>query len=115
MEKLLFVNPNAHANRNIPNLALAYAATFFHASVVDLNAWPDNGGRYRDLEAETLVLSVQSRTLNESRRLAESYLLRYPNSSVKNLKGFVDVQCCYPYIQIPGFEVLEYTEPLSDA
>ncbi len=110
--KMIFVNPPAGANTDIPNLGLAYAATYFKSKVIDLNTKPEPKRRFLDEETDILGISVQSRTFGVSKKIAEEYKNKYPDSKIKSIKGFLDVQCCYPYVDFD--ERIEHTERFSD-
>jgi radical SAM superfamily enzyme YgiQ (UPF0313 family) len=112
MDKYLLVNPEASVNQNIPNLGLAYAATKLGVKVVDLNARPEPKERYLQTEAEIIGISVQSRTLAAAREIAVKYRQKYPKSVIKSVSGFLDVLCCYPYVDLP--EKIHFDELFSD-
>jgi radical SAM superfamily enzyme YgiQ (UPF0313 family) len=95
---MLFINPDSRANRDIPNIGLALAATFYNTKVIDLNTLPDPKDRFLHNKTDILGISVQSRTYNEALRIKELYKDKYPNAVIKSVSGFLDVQCCYPYI-----------------
>jgi len=109
---MIFVNPYAGVNQEIPNIGLAYAATHFQARVIDLNTRPRPAGRFLRQEAEVLGISVQSRTISQARRIQALYLKKYPDSRVKSIRGFLDIQCCYPYLSLE--ETIDFQEPFSD-
>jgi hypothetical protein len=109
----LFVNPCAHSNTDIPNIALAYTATHHNAPVVDLNTVPQPSSRYLDVDAETLGISFQSRSASDADRIRREYISRYPDARVVSLATAVDVQCCYPFLQWE--QSIALTEPFSDA
>lgn len=94
---MLFINPNSKVNRNIPNLSLAYAATFFNAKVIDENTMSYTENRFLNTETDILGISIQSRTLNESEKIKNLYLKKYPKTQVKSIMTDIDIQCCYPY------------------
>ena len=110
---MIFINPPAHVNQDIPNLGLAYAATHFNARVIDLNTCPCPEDRYLERQTDVLGISVQSRTFSESKRIAEEYKKKYPEARVKSVSGFLDIQCCYPYIDFS--ETLRHDAVFSDA
>ena len=110
---MIFVNPDARSNRNIPNIGLAYAATHFRTRVVDLNTMPEPADRYLNEGTDVLGLSVQSRSYGEAEKITRAYLEKYPAAKVRSISGFLDVQCCYPYLDMG--EKLEFREPFSDA
>lgn len=96
---MIFVNPNARVNRDIPNIGLAYAATHFKVKVIDQNTMPHPKDRFLKYETTDLLgISVQSRTYHEAKRIAKTYQEKYPKVEVKSISGFLDVQCCYPYL-----------------
>ncbi len=110
---MIFLNPESGANRNIPNIGLAYAATHFRVRVIDLNTRPRPRKRFLKVESDVLGISVQSRCWNEARRIGRVYKERYPRAQVKSISGFLDVQCCYPYLEFE--DKIAYREPFSDA
>lgn len=110
---MLFVNPNAKSNQNIPNIGLAYAATHFNAKTIDLNTMPEPADRFLAYEEPVFGISIQSRTFSESKEIARLYKEKYPKSLIKSISGFLDVQCCYPYLDFE--EKIEYKEPFSDS
>lgn len=95
---MIFVNPEAFVNRNIPNLNVAYAATFFNVPVIDLNTEPKPKKRYLDKETDVLGISIQTRTYQEALKIKKNYLKKYPRSSVKSISGPLDIQCCYQFL-----------------
>lgn len=109
---MLFVNPDARVNRDIPNIGLAYAATYHGVRVIDLNTLPEPCDRFLCHKADVLGISVQSRTLGESKRIAELYQSKYPQARIKSVSGFLDVQCCYPYLDFE--DRISYDIPFSD-
>lgn len=109
---MLFINPNAKVNRDIPNIGLAYAATHYNVRVIDLNTMSSPRDRFLRHRTDILGISVQSRTMNESIRIAEMYKAKYPEAKVKSVSGFLDVQCCYPYLDFE--DKILYEEPFSD-
>jgi radical SAM superfamily enzyme YgiQ (UPF0313 family) len=97
---MLFVNPDSRANRDIPNIGLGLAATHYGAKVIDLNTIPEPAERYLEHETDLLGISVQSRTHNEAEKIKDLYKSRYPDAKTASVTGFIDVQCCYPYITL---------------
>lgn len=95
---MIFVNPDSKTNRDIPNIGLALAATHYNARIIDLNTLPSEAARYLDFKTDLLGISVQSRTYHQALAIREDYLRKYPGSTVKSVTGFLDVQCCYPYL-----------------
>ena len=58
MRKMLLINPNAGFNRNIPNIALGYAAAYYeNVKVVDLNTMPAPPKRYLEDKADLVGIS----------------------------------------------------------
>ncbi|MBU0672799.1 MAG: radical SAM protein [Candidatus Margulisbacteria bacterium] len=112
MEKYLFINPEARVNQAIPNLGLAYAATSLGVKVIDLNTLSSPPDRYLKVEAETLGISVQSRTLSEAKKIARKYKEKFPHATIKSVSGFLDVLCCYPYMDFDNR--IHFAEPFSD-
>jgi len=96
---MIFVNPNAKSNKNIPNLSLAYAATVFKTRVIDQNTMDYPADRFINTQSDILAISVQTRTLKEAERIKKEYLKKYPNSKVKSVSTAIDIQCCYPYLE----------------
>jgi len=43
---MIFINPEAKVNKDIPNIGLAYAATYYGVKVIDLNVLPYPGDRF---------------------------------------------------------------------
>ncbi|MEW6041900.1 MAG: radical SAM protein [Elusimicrobiota bacterium] len=113
IKNMLFINPNARSNQNIPNIGLAYVATHFNAKVIDLNTMPEPADRFLIHEEQVLGISIQSRTFSEAQKIAALYKEKYPKSQVKSVSGFLDVLCCYPYLDFE--EKIEYKEPFSDS
>lgn len=109
---MLFVNPESKVNPDVPNLALAYAATHYNIKVIDQNTMPFPKDRFMDIETDILGISVRSVTYTESKRIASEYKKKYPSAGIKSISGFLDVQCCYPFVQLD--KRLEYNEPFSD-
>lgn len=97
---MIFVNPDSRANRDIPNIGLALAATHYRARVIDLNTKPVPPDRFLNEETDMLGISVQSRTYNEALRIKKLYTGKYPGATIKSVSGFIDVQCCYPYVSL---------------
>jgi len=110
---VIFINPDSRTNKDIPNLAVAYAATLYRSRVVDLNTTPDPGDRFYGENENDYVLSVQSRNYGHARKIKEEILLKYPTASVRTLKGILDIQCCYPFVTFD--ETLNVDTPFSDA
>ncbi|MGC8976122.1 MAG: B12-binding domain-containing radical SAM protein [Candidatus Ratteibacteria bacterium] len=112
MDKIIFINPYARVNFDIPNLGLAYIATYFNVKVIDLNTKKFPKNRYLKYKVKTLGISIQSRTFNEAIRIAQTYKRRYPDTQIKSVLGIIDIQCCYPYIEFK--EKIYVDIPFSD-
>lgn len=98
---MLLVNPRAGFNRDIPNIALGYAAAHYNNTrVIDLNTKPQPEKRYLSFETDLLGISVQSRTLTKAKKIAGEYKEKYPYAQVKSITGFIDIQCCYPFLEL---------------
>jgi radical SAM superfamily enzyme YgiQ (UPF0313 family) len=111
-DKVIFINPEARINQNIPNLGLAYAATSLSVSVIDFNTKPRPENRFLDIQAQTLGISVQSRTLHVAKEIAWKYKEKYPQTKIKSVSGFLDILCCYPYLDFE--EKIHFDQPFGD-
>lgn len=109
---MIFVNPSSLVNKDIPNIGLAYAATHFNTKVIDLNTKLEQKDRFLNFKVDVLGISVKSLTYSESVRIANLYKEKYPYAKIKSICGFLDVQCCYPYLNFE--DKIEYDEPFSD-
>lgn len=109
---MIFINPDAKSNKDIPNIGLAYAATYYNTKVIDLNTMPLPKDRFLKYKTEVIGISIQSRTYNEAKRIGQLYKQKYPESKIKSISGFLDVQCCYPYLDFE--EKIECNKPFSD-
>lgn len=107
MHEYLLINPNVYGNRNLPNMAAAYAATFLNCKVIDLNTKPEPALRYLDFKTKCLLISTQSRGYSESMNIAKKYLEKYPETKVMSVLTTVDGECCYPFVPLKGYEVME--------
>ncbi len=96
--KYLLVNPYSGVNQEIPNMALAYLSAYLHAGVVDLNTKKRPKNRYLDFSSDILALSVQTRNYSNAIDIAGAYKHKYPKAEIKSISGFIDVQCCYPFV-----------------
>jgi len=112
MTSELFVNPNARSNVNLPNISLAYAATYFNTKVIDLNTKPTPKNRFLDFQADVLGISVQSRTLTEAKKIEKQYKEKFPNSKIVSVNTGIDIQCCYPFLKFE--ENISFDKPFSD-
>ncbi len=111
--KLLLLDPKTDVNSNIPNIGLAYAATYHKARVIDQHILPYPRDRFLKVEADVLGISVKSFTEREAERARRIYSSKFPKAAVRSVTGFVDVQCCYPYIKWE--DSLDFSEPFSDS
>lgn len=111
-KKILFINPPYFVNQHVPNMGLAYAATYFNVPVIDLNTKQLHWGRFLEEKADCLAVSVQSLSYNESKKIAEAYKKKYSKSKIKSISGFIDVQCCYPFVEFKS--KIRYDKPFSD-
>lgn len=109
---MIFINPPAKVNKEIPNIGLAYAATYFNVKVIDLNTKSYPYNRFLRQKTDILGVSVKSLTYNEALRLSNLYKKKYPDAKIKSISGFLDVQCCYPYLDFE--DKISYCEPFSD-
>lgn len=109
---MFFVNPDSRVNRNIPNMALAYASTHYGCRVVDHNTMPDPGNRFLDIDDGDMVISVRSLNYSEAWRIAKAYKEKYPDARIRSLSGFLDIQCCYPFLDFE--DKLVYDRHFSD-
>ena len=109
---MLLVDPRTDVNANIPNLGLAYAATYHKAKVIDQHILPYPKDRFLKVEADVMGISVKSFTEKEAERARKLYNSRFPRAAVSSVTGFVDVQCCYPYVR--WNDSLDFSEPFSD-
>lgn len=110
--KMLFVDPASEVNVNVPNLGLAYAATHFGVPVVDQHILSHPKNRFLKQKAEVLGISVRSFDHREAQRIARLYKEKFPRAKVKSISGFLDVQCCYPYLKLE--ENIAFDKPFSD-
>ena len=111
--QMLFVDPATDVNVNIPNLGLAYAATHYKAKVIDQHILPYPRNRFLKQKAGLLGISVKSFTTLEARKIESLYKAKYPAAKISSITGFVDVQCCYPYVRWQ--DSLDFAQPFSDA
>lgn len=109
---MIFVNPEGRVNRDMPNIALAYAATHFNVKVIDQNTMPEPRDRFLNCETDILGISVRSLTYHEAVRAAEVYKNKYPDAKVKSIHGFLDIQCCYPFVDFQ--DTIHYDKEFSD-
>jgi hypothetical protein len=109
---VIFINPDSRTNKDIPNLAVAYAATLFRSRVLDLNTMPDPDNRFYNEKENDYVLSVQSRNYGQAQKIKEEIISKHPGAGVRTLKGILDIQCCYPFVTFD--ETLNINTPFSD-
>lgn len=95
---MIFINPSSTVNPEIPNLGLIYAATFNNARIIDLNTKPAPANRFLEYPSKEVYISVRPFTQDESLKIKKQYLAQYPTAKVTSVSGFIDVLCCYPYI-----------------
>lgn len=95
---MIFLNPEIKTNKNLPNMALAYAATILNTKVIDLNTKPKPRKRFLEREIDVLGISIQSRAYEEAEKIKKEYLQKYKNSKVKSVQTPIDIQCCYPFV-----------------
>ena len=107
MEKIILLNPEIKTNKDLPNMALAYAATILNTKVIDLNTKPEPKERFLDYGTDVLGISIQSRALSEAQKIKEEYLKKYPQSHVKSVQTPIDVQCCYPFLDFDEKIIVE--------
>lgn len=110
---MLLINPNTRINNDIPNIGLAYIATYLNAKVIDLNTLPNPKNRFLNYPTDILGISVQSRTYEESLRINKLYKTKYPNAKINSVSGILDVQCCYPYLRFK--EDIQIEQPFDDS
>ena len=113
MEKMIFVNPDMKGNRNIPNIGLGLIATHFNTKVIDFNTKPEPRNRYFNFEVDSLGLSIQSRSYTHAKEIEQEYKKRYPNSKIASVETPIDIQCCYPFIQLK--ERISFKDTFSDS
>jgi len=109
---IIFINPYAGVNFDIPNVGLAYIATHFNVKVIDLNTkrYPKN--RFLKYKVDILGISVQSRTYKEAIKISEIYRKKYPSAKIESVSGIIDIQCCYPYVEFE--DNIKVDIPFSD-
>lgn len=111
--KTVFINPDAKIYKNIPPLALAYASTILNIPVIDQNTRTLPKDRFLNKKADSVGLFIRSITIKESKRIRELYLKRFPKTEIKSIYTPIDVQCCYPTIQID--KQIKITQPFGDS
>jgi len=110
---MLLINPDCRVNKDVPNIGLAYIATYFGARVIDLNTRSNPRNRFLKYQSELLGISLQSRCHREALRIAGLYRAKYPRALVKSVSGILSVQCCYPYLRLE--DDLYVNQQFSDA
>lgn len=111
-KNIILINPYTGVNFDIPNIGIAYIGTILNCRIIDLNTLPKPKNRYLKIKADTVGISIQSRTYSEAREIAEKYKKKYPEAKIKSVSGIIEVQCCYPYIDFE--EKIEINIPFSD-
>lgn len=109
---MLIINPDDGINRSIPNMQAAFASAYYKCPVIDLNTKPLPPHRYLDKEESSIVISSRTMNLSTAKEIGKAYLSKYPKAEVKSLAGFIDVQCCYPFLT--PFEALGDEIKFSD-
>jgi len=110
---MIFINPPSAVNPELPNLSLAYAATVNNARVVDLNTRPHPSNRFLDSKSQKVYISVRPFNITSSQEIKDKYLQKYPDTKVTSVSGFIDVLCCYPFIDFN--DGLKYPISFSDS
>ncbi len=111
-ERMIFLDPRNLANPDVPNIGLAYAATHYGVRVVDQHIRPKPRDRILEQEADVLGISVRLIGLQEAQRLKAAYAARYPHARIVSVRSCLEVQCCYPYLDLE--ETIEYAAPFDD-
>ncbi len=109
---MIFVNPYTRVISSLPNFSLTYAATHFNTKVIDLNGKTFPRNRFLREKTDVLGISVQSRTHNESLRIANEYKKKYPNTKIASVNTGIDIECCYPFLKFK--DNIELKKPFSD-
>ena len=81
----LLLDPPSEVNLNLPNLALAFAATRLGARVVDLHALPWPASRLLRESADELVISARPYSAHAAQEARRRWLERFPSSLVRSL------------------------------
>ncbi len=97
---MFIVNPDSRVNRDIPNMQAAFASAHYKCRVVDQNTCPAPPDRFLDVEDYEILVSVRSLNLSEAERIKEVYQEKYPSAKVRSITGFLDIQCCYPFLEM---------------
>jgi radical SAM superfamily enzyme YgiQ (UPF0313 family) len=109
---MILINPQSSVNPEIPNLSLAYIATINNSLVIDQNTRPFPANRFLNNPSKKAYISIRPFTLNEANKIKSEYLARFPSSKVTSISGFIDVLCCYPFVNWK--DGLQYNIELSD-
>lgn len=111
-ENMFIVNPDSRVNRDIPNMQAAFASALYKCRVVDQNTLPMPADRFLDMGDDELLISVRSMNLSEAERIKKVYQEKYPGAKVRSITGFLDIQCCYPFLEME--DNLDYDTKFSD-
>lgn len=109
---MIFVNPDAKLYRSVPPLALAYVATSLGVRVIDQNTKPEPEDRFLKQRTDVLGIFVRSVSYSESQRITRIYREKYPKAKIKSIYSSIDVQCCYPTLQLS--QQIKFTKPFGD-
>src|SRR5688572_15797754 len=99
-KKTIFFIPQGKIYQDMPNLAMAYAATITNVPVIDQNCSPEPWDRILDIKADRLAMSIRSMAYEEAIRIAEAYKAKYPKAEIVSIDAPVNVQCCYPFMHL---------------
>lgn len=105
--ELVLIEPPSGININLPNLDVAFSATVLGAAVIDLHACPWPAWRPSSANARRVAISRRSFNDEAAAKIREHLQRRRPDLDVLDLRGPVDVQCCYPFLHGPRTEGVE--------
>lgn len=97
---MILINPATDTHKTIPNLALAYIGTISNSRIIDLNTQPEPANRFLQHQTDVFGISIQSRTFSQYKKFAELYKEKYPTSRIVSVSGIIDVECCYPFLEM---------------
>lgn len=97
---MILVNPKTLTHKKIPNLALAYIGTISNSKIIDFNTQPEQFGRLLKNKTDVLGISIQSRSLEEYKKISDLYRKKYPFSKIVSVSGIIDTECCYPFLKL---------------